>query len=453
VTAHDEIGGGAATATPGAVRQAAIDALCLRFLRDHPLDAARELERLPPEQTAPMLARVPPQLLRRVWGRITPISGDAILHAMPDAAATLLLRELEPGYAAHALLRMDEATRERCLADVGREAAHDLRRLMAYPSDSAGGLMDAHVAAFRGDTTAGEAIERLRATGASGLRTLFLVDDELRLRASVDIQDVALADPGRRLGALGRPVGAVLSAVDPRDTIVELLEEQHLDEVPVLDVNGQLVGVVRARDVIRAAREASSADLQRMVGVGRDERALSPVNFAVRKRLLWMNINLATAFLAASVVGLFESTIAQFTALAVLLPVVAGQSGNAGAQALAVTMRGLALREIGVRQWPRVLMKELGVGAVNGVAIALTTAAGVFLWSGSQGLALVIAIAMVLSMTIACVSGAMVPIVLTRLGQDPAQSSSILLTTVTDVAGFLSFLGIATLLSGLLAAG
>ena len=170
----------------------------------------------------------------------------------------------------------------------------------------------------------------------------------------------------------------------------------------------------------------------------------------MRKRLPWMHINLATAFLAAAVVGLFESTIAQFTALAVLLPVVAGQSGNAGAQAQAVTMRGLALREVTVRQWPRLLRKEIGVGAINGLAIALVTGAGVMFWSGSYGLALVIGTAMVISMIAAGVSGVLIPILLTRLGQDPAQSSSIVLTTVTDVVGFMSFLGIATLLSGVL---
>jgi magnesium transporter len=187
-----------------------------------------------------------------------------------------------------------------------------------------------------------------------------------------------------------------------------------------------------------------------MVGVSKDERALSSPWFAVKKRLPWMEINLATAFLAAAVVGIFEDTIAQFTALAVLLPVVAGQSGNAGAQALAVTMRGLALREITGRHWFRVMFKEAWVGAANGIAIALTTALGVYLWSGSSGLALVISISMVLSMIAAGISGSLVPIILTRLGQDPAQSSSIILTTVTDVAGFMSFLGIATLLSNLL---
>ena len=174
---------------------------------------------------------------------------------------------------------------------------------------------------------------------------------------------------------------------------------------------------------------------------------LSKVSFAVLKRLPWLQVNLVTAFVAASVVGLFESTIAQYTALAVLLPVVAGQSGNTGAQALAVTMRGLALREIRTRHWPRVVFKETNVAFLNGVAVALTTAVCVLVWSDSYGLALIIAISMVLSMIVAGIAGSAIPIVLTMLRQDPAQSSSIILTTVTDVAGFFSFLGIATVLA------
>jgi magnesium transporter len=187
-----------------------------------------------------------------------------------------------------------------------------------------------------------------------------------------------------------------------------------------------------------------------MVVVSRDERALSTPLVAMRKRLPWLNINLLTAFLAAAVVGLFENTIAQFTALAVLLPVVAGQSGNTGAQALAVIMRGLALREIRVRHWQRVLVKEVLAGALNGVAIAIVTALGVLLWSDSAGLALVIGVAMVVSMALAGLAGAAIPLLLTRFGQDPAQSASIILTTVTDIVGFLSFLGLATLFSRLL---
>ena len=207
-----------------------------------------------------------------------------------------------------------------------------------------------------------------------------------------------------------------------------------------------LLGVIVHASLIQTAQEDSASDIQAMVGVSREERALSSPLFAVKKRMPWLQINLLTAFLAASVVGLFENTIAQFTALAILLPVVAGQSGNAGAQALAVTMRGLALREITIRHWLIVMFKEVRVGFLNGLCIALTCGLGVYVWSGSLGLVAVICLSMVLAMVAAGFAGAVVPIALVRLGQDPAQSSSIILTTVTDVAGFFSFLGIATLL-------
>jgi magnesium transporter len=208
--------------------------------------------------------------------------------------------------------------------------------------------------------------------------------------------------------------------------------------------------VVRSASLFQAAEDQASVDIQTMVGASADERALSSPGFAVKKRLPWLHINLLTAFLAAAVVGLFESVIAQFTALAILLPVVAGQSGNAGSQALAVTMRGLALKEVSVLHWRRVLSKEFWVGLIDGVALAVTCGLGVFVWSQSAGLALVIGIAMICSMVAAGISGALVPMLLIRAGQDPATASSIILTTVTDVAGFLSFLGTASLLAFML---
>ncbi|MGH8679449.1 MAG: magnesium transporter, partial [Burkholderiales bacterium] len=238
--------------------------------------------------------------------------------------------------------------------------------------------------------------------------------------------------------------------LDPREDVVTTLQQHPITELPVVNHAGRFVGVIRQSALMSAIEQETTIDIQTMVGASRDERALSESTFAVRKRLPWLQINLLTAFLAAAVVGLFEGTIAKFTALAVLLPVVAGQSGNAGAQALAVTMRGLVLREITMRHWPRMVWKEARVGLANGLAVAATTALGVWLWSGSSGLVLVISMAMVISMVIAGVAGALVPIILNRLGQDPATSSTIVLTTVTDVAGFFSFLGIATVLSGML---
>ncbi|MCB0580274.1 MAG: magnesium transporter [Phaeodactylibacter sp.] len=177
---------------------------------------------------------------------------------------------------------------------------------------------------------------------------------------------------------------------------------------------------------------------------------MSKVSFAVRKRLLWLQVNLATAFMALVAVGFFEDTIAEITILAVFLPVVAGQSGNTGSQALAVTMRGLALREIRISQWFKVAKKEIMVGFINGLAVAFTTGVIVYFWASSFGIALVIAISMVLSMMIAGFSGAGIPMALKAAGQDSATSSSIILTTVTDICGFLSFLGLATALASAL---
>jgi magnesium transporter len=310
--------------------------------------------------------------------------------------------------------------------------------------------MDPGVTAFRSETTVREVIQRLKDLRKGRVQDVFLVDAEGRLVGSVPLQDVVLAQPEDRLADLARIPTPSAQATSTREAVIEDLEEHRVSSMPVVDFDGRLLGVLRQDQLIRAARHGASAGLVTMVGAGQEERALSSPFFAVRKRLPWLQVNLLTAFLAASVVGVFEGTIARFTALAVLLPVVAGQSGNTGAQALAVTMRGLALREIRLRHWLRVGGKELLAGAINGVAVALTTSAGVYAWSRSEGLALVIGISMVLSMTAAGLAGALVPMALTALRQDPAQSSSIILTTVTDVAGFLSFIGIATLLSGML---
>jgi magnesium transporter len=361
-----------------------------------------------------------------------------------------LLTDAEPAASAAVLAQLDAEARDARLRALDPQVAHELRELLAYPEDSAGRLMDPHVTPLRAELTVAEALTRLRAMKRRGLRELFVVDDAGKLTGRVELQDLAVANETRPLREITRGLVAAVQDLDPREDVVAVLQQQPITELPVVSVEGRFVGVIRQAALVSAIEQETTLDIQTMVGASRDERALSGPVFAVRKRLPWLQINLLTAFLAAAVVGLFEGTIAKFTALAVLLPVVAGQSGNAGAQALAVTMRGLVLREISLRHWPRMVWKEASVGLANGIAIAATTALGVWVWSRSAGLVLVISSAMVIAMVIAGVAGALVPIVLRRFGQDPAQASSIVLTTVTDVAGFFSFLGIATLLAGLL---
>jgi magnesium transporter len=425
-------------------------ALVRRFVERFPDEAAARCEALSPNEIVEVLGVLDDAQAVTVVGRLRHDVAAEVVELLPEAAFRRIVPALEPAQAAPMLARLDRETRERRLALLDAPVAKELSDLMTYPPDTAGGLMDPRATTFRAEATVRQAEARLRRLGRKWIQQVFVVDDDGRLVGTVPLQDLVLAPPRERLEPLMQRNPPAVSATSPQSEVVEVLEQHHLPSVAVIDFEGRLVGVIRQEGLIAAAEAEATADLLTMVGAGKEERALSGPALAIRKRLPWLQINLVTAFLAASVVGLFESTIAQFTALAVLLPVVAGQSGNTGAQALAVTMRGLALREIRVRQWFRIAGKELLVGAVNGVAVALVTSVAVYLWSGSGGLALVIGTAMVASMVIAGLAGASIPMILTTLGQDPAAAASIILTTVTDVIGFLSFLGLATLAAGLL---
>jgi magnesium transporter len=420
------------------------------YMRMYPGEAAANLEPVPARQVVRLLEQAPPKTAGAVLERLTPnLAAEALAMASPENAAAML-KSIDPTRAAALLARTSETVRRERLALLDRATATELESLMSYPADTAGGIMDPNVTTFRPETTVRQALARLRGARGRRISDVFLVDGEGRLSGAVPLQDLAVASPGQVLGAIARDVAAFAQATASREEVVEAMGRSRLSGLPVVDFEGRLLGIIRHGALIAAAREEASLDIQTMVGASKEERALSPVSLAVRKRLPWLQINLATAFLAASVVGMFEGTIAKFTALAVLLPVVAGQSGNTGAQALAVTMRGLALREVRLRHWLPVAFKELRVAALNGIAVALVTCGGVYLWSGSAGLAFVIGLAMVISMVMAGVAGAAIPMILSAFGQDPAQSSSIVLTTVTDIAGFLSFLGLATLFAALL---
>lgn len=431
-------------------------ALGRRFLLDHPRDAARALEALPrPEAAAHTAALGEGGILAlvRTWPLLAADAGAELLTLWPPALAAAVLAEVPPRAACAALRQLDDEARQARLAALPATVATELKTLLAYPADAAGAMMDPRVPALRQAQSIGEALARLRGVKPRGLRELFVVDDDGLLVGRVEIQDLAVRPDATPLADITQPLLAVAQELDPREDWVDRLVQQPITEMPVVDLDGRYIGVIRQTALMTALEAETSLDVQTMVGASRDERALSTPGFAIARRLPWLQINLLTAFLAAAVVGVFEHTIAQFTALAVLLPVVAGQSGNAGAQALAVTMRALALREIGLRQWPQVVGKEAAVGLINGLAVALTTGAGVYVWSGSAGLVAVCMLAMVISMLVAGLAGALVPVLLRRFGQDPALASSIILTTVTDVVGFFSFLGIATLLASHLVAG
>ena len=421
------------------------------FFERHPEEAADHLETSTPSEAEEMLSQVAPETCIEAFRRLSPAKALDILAEIDLEHGRQLIRNLDPPQAGALLGGLGTQRRDDLLAGLARAEAKELHTLMQHPADSAGRLMDPRITVFQPDMTVEEALERLRSIRQRRrVLDLLIVDSDGRLSGTVPIQEVVLAEAETTLLSLVTGVPVAVSAFTTREEIVETMERHKLTSIPVVDYDNKPLGIIRLNEMVSAVEEELSADLVSMTGASKEERALSKVSFAIRKRLPWLQINLATAFLAAAVVGVFEDTISRFTALAVLLPVVAGQSGNTGAQALAVVLRGLALREITLRHWPQVVTKEFAAGLVNGLGVALVTCVGVYVWSGSPGLVLVIGLAMVLAMAIAGVAGALIPVLLARMGQDPAQSSSIVLTTVTDVFGFFSFLGLATVFSSLL---
>jgi len=423
------------------------------FIIDHPVEAGRLLESFEIREIVRLIESAPPKALALLLSSMNPAVAAETLASLPEELGIQVVRETSPGDAAGLLARLERDQRKAIIRRLARPLAKDIRQFMEYPAESVGSLMHAGVFALPEDITVEEAVTQVRVRAPKDLHDIYVIDRRRYLVGMFSVRDLLLFSPTEPLQSVMRRDVPSIHPMENREEIVDLLAGRQLVTIPVVDLDGRLLGVIKNEDIVKASQEDATADLQTMVGASKDERALSPIWFSVRKRLGWLQVNLVTAFLAAFVVGMFEDIIAQFTALAILLPVVAGQSGNTGAQSLAVVMRGLALRDIRPAQWLQVSTKEIGVALFNGIAVAATTCTAVYWWSGSSGLTMVIGVSMVTSMCIAGLSGAIIPIILKSLDQDPAQSSSIFLTTVTDVVGFFSFLGLATVFSHLLIRG
>ncbi|MCF8070076.1 MAG: magnesium transporter [Desulfobacterales bacterium] len=427
-----------------------IQNLAFQFVDISPVAVAEELEKSTDDDVVAFLGRLSVFQAADVLEKMTPVGAQNILELLPPDQAGPILQEMDISRAASLISRLDSNIRRACLANMIKQKAKEINELASYPEDTAGLLMDPQVMAFHSQTSVQDVLSQLRRLPQKKAREIFLVDENSVLVGSVSLQELVVAESDQTVGSLSSHFPKTVLGVASRNEVVDALEHGEMTSVVVVDVDNHLLGVIRRDTLIKAVQEDASLDVQTMVGASKDERALSSSLFAVKKRLPWLIINLGTAFLAASVVGIFESTIAQFTALAILLPVVAGQSGNTGAQSLAVTMRGLALREVRISHALKVCFKEMRAAFINGIAVASVTATAVYLWNGSLGLTLVIGISMIISMVAAGLAGAGIPMLLTLVRQDPAQSSSIILTTVTDVVGFFSFLGIATALSSMI---
>ncbi|MCK5942644.1 MAG: magnesium transporter [Planctomycetes bacterium] len=421
--------------------------LAILYCGRDPVGAAQAIEGLEPGVAVEVLEALTHAKLQKLLPHLSPSFVAALIDACSAERIAPLLERGGADVCSALLLSLADEHRTAFLQALPEELREHIAELLTFPTGSVGQAMKTDYTAFHEQLSVLEAIEllRQRQKGKRNVSNIFVVDAEQRLIGVVAMRDLVVASEDETLGDLMVREVVSVSPFDDESAALRTLSGRGFTTLPVVDAQNHLVGVVRATQLLADAQRSASRDVQKLFGVGRDERAFSPVAFCLKKRLPWLHINLATAFLAASVVALFEDVIARVTVLAVYLPVVAGQGGNAGAQSLAVVMRGLVMREIPMDRARSLLVKEGLIGLVNGLVLGVVTAAIAWLWNGNAFLGLVVGLAMIVNLTVAGLAGAVIPLMMKRFGLDPAQSSSIVLTTVTDVVGFFAFLGFAVL--------
>lgn len=419
------------------------------FLKLHPADFADRLQRLPQEEAVALLQQLPTETAAVVLAEVEKEKLADFLPVFTAPQLAGIFQRLPSDEVVDLLQHLPAARRREVLAVLPSERAGEIKALLRYPDDSAGGIMDNRFITVRDDMTIEQARELLRSRAqeerVEEVAYLYVADAGQRLVGIVSLRDLVFRRAERRIGDIMNREVKFLRASDDQEAVARQFEHYHYLGLPVLDAEGRLVGVVKASDALQIARQEATEDMQLMVGLSGEERALTPWRKSVGRRLPWLYVNLLTAFGAAAVVGFFEDTIARWTLLVVFMPIVAGMGGNAGAQTLVVIIRDLALGELSPGDGRRVLLKEVSVGLVNGLAIGLVVGGLGYLWKGSWELGVIVGCAMVLNLAMAGLAGVLIPYGLKACKVDPALASSIFVTTVTDVAGFFFFLGLAAL--------
>jgi magnesium transporter len=418
-----------------------------------------ELDRLHAAETADLLESLPPEERRRLWDLVPEGQEGEILSYLGEEARAVILDEMD-----HAeLLAAAETMEVEDLVDVIEELPEDIteallrsldedrrRRVEAtlnYDEGTAARLMSTDVISVRKDVTLAVVLRYLRRhTGLPGhTDALMVIADDGTYLGSLPIADVVTGDPDARVEQVMKPLADWVRAEATEHELAVLFERRDLISVAVVDQHNRLLGRITVDDVVDIIRAEADAAMLHRAGLSEDEDLFAPWLPSMRRRALWLGINLVTVFLAAWVIGLFEQTIEKIVALAVLMPVVASMGGIAGSQTLTLTIRGLALDQIASGNVRWLFTKEFAIGLLNGVLWAVVVSLITDAWFDQPGIALVIGAAMIINLLAAAVCGVVIPLVLKRLGIDPALSGAVILTTVTDVIGFMSFLGLATL--------
>ncbi|MBO4301624.1 MAG: magnesium transporter [Desulfovibrio sp.] len=428
---------------PAAAETGAADA---EFL--HPADLADHLENLTLEKQVSTLSSLPKEDAAEALAELDETTAVDVLENLDDEVAAQIIAEMSPDDAADVLDELDEEHRDALLDKLDREDSEELRNLLNFDPDTAGGVMNTELILLEKSFTVDEAIAHIRTEMADKESPYYayVVDEKQILTGVLSLRDLMLARPGTVVGDAveGQNIISVTHDMDQRE-VAGLLSHYNFLALPVVDNEKHILGVVTYDDIMDIMHEEASADMLGMVGADPEESVDTPWRESVCRRLPWLFINMINSALSASVVYMFEGSIAQMAVLAVLMPMVANQAGNTGQQALAVMIRQLATDRFDQKKAWMAVLREGKIGLATGLAMAVTAFFAAWVFTSLPAVGLVMGGALLCDMLLGAVAGGSIPLLFRALGRDPAQASSIFLTTITDGAGFFIFLGLATL--------
>ena len=416
-----------------------------------PSDAADIIEQLDEEDAVELLSELDPAKAAEILEEIAPELAAELIEKYPLLELAAALNEMPSQAAADLIGELDDEVTEDLLAAMTDEAEDEVRDLLLYPHDSAGGLMTTDIAALPLGLTTGEAIERIRQLHEEyeDLSYIYVVDEEERLKGVISFRDLVFRRPGAPLADVMVPDPVSVTTLTDREEVAELARRYHLFGIPVTAEDGRLVGMVTTEAVFEAIQDEATEDFAAAVGAGVAENVYTDVTSSFRMRVPWLALNLVLALVVAFVIEQQTGVISQEPVLAALMPVVALVGGNGGNQSLAVMIRSLASDDVPSAQVPGILLRQFGVGVLNGVVLGLL--AGILSWSLIEAgvftgrseafeVAIVVTVSAFVVLVIGAIVGSGIPVLLRKFGLDPALASSIFLTLVTDIVGFGGFL-------------
>lgn len=372
---------------------------------------------------------------------------EELMDRISDERLTSLLNDMATDDAVFVLTLLDDDRVDPILRAVEPIHRERIEHLRTYPPKTAGSLMTSEMVIIEESLTVEQAIDEIRKHGEESefIFYVYVTSVASTFVGVVPIRRLISAKPKRLVGEIMVTNPIAVNAMDHQEEVAAITARYNLLAVPVVDANFKLLGVITVDDVIDVLQDEATEDMYLMQGLSDEDRVYSPMSKSVRKRFPWMVLNLGTAFLAASVIGFFEASIAKAVVLATFMPVVAGMGGNGGTQTLTVITRGIALGELSFSDGKSAVLKQFGIGFINGAGVGMLTGLVAWFWKGNPYLGAVLFLAMMINMSIAGLAGAAVPLLLKALGLDPALGGGVIVTTFTDVFGFMAFLGLSTL--------